>query len=225
MTRMKDRGGLTPDVMYFERLVAKAILFKRADRIVARQEFGGYKAAITCYSVARLSHSTAQRLDLSAIWGHQDVSAEVEAALKSLSVVAYHVLTELTPGGANVTEWAKRDQCWRLMREQPWDIPAALLPQLVGRSVAASDGRVAEAPDADTDEEVAVIREVVAVGADGWLGLANWAKETGNLAPWQRRLSYGIGVRLKRGSDPTMKQAVQGKKILEEAAGIGYVPT
>ena len=45
-----------------------------------------------------------------------------------------------------------------------------------------------------------------------------------NLAPWQRKLAYGIGVRLKRGSDPTIKQAVQGKKILDSAAAVGYVP-
>src|SRR5262249_39029933 len=51
MTRMKERGGLTPDAMYFERLIAKAILFKKTDRIVAQQEFGGYKANIVYYTI------------------------------------------------------------------------------------------------------------------------------------------------------------------------------
>ncbi len=40
--------------------------------------------------------------------------------------MAYHVIAERAPSGANVTEWAKREQCWRLMREQPWDVPPSL---------------------------------------------------------------------------------------------------
>ncbi len=225
MTRMKDRGAFNPDGIYFQRLVAKAILFKKTDRIVARQEFGGYKANIVYYTIAKLSHATAQRLNLTEIWDEQDISPPVEAALEELCHVAYRVIAELTPGGANVTEWAKKEQCWRLMREQPWDVPASLRRHLVGRTAGGSDeSGLVTAPDADNAAEAAVIAEVSAVGPDGWLALASWAKETGNLAAWQRGLAFGIGVRLRRGSDPTMKQAIQGKKILDAAASVGYVP-
>ncbi len=54
---------MRPTTIYFERLIAKAILFKKTDRIVARQEFGGYKANIVYYTIAKLSHATAQRLE------------------------------------------------------------------------------------------------------------------------------------------------------------------
>lgn len=222
---MKERGGLTPDVTYFERLIAKAILFKRTDRVVARQEFGGYKANIVYYTIAKLSHATAQRLNLTEVWEEQDISTPIEVALEELSHLAYRVIAEMTPGGANVTEWAKREQCWRLMRDQPWDIPAPMRGHLVGRAAAAaSDVARPTPPDADTEGEAAVIAEVVSVSGDGWLGLANWAKETDNLAPWQRKIAFSIGLRLKRGSDPSIKQAIQGKKILDAAASIGYKP-
>jgi hypothetical protein len=225
MTRMKDGGSFTPDAIYFQRLIAKAILFKKTDRIVERQEFGGYKANIDYYTIAKLSHATAQRLNLTEIWEEQDICPPVEAAIEELSQLAYRVIAEMTPGGANVTEWAKREQCWRLMREQAWDVPAALRRRLVGRSAgASSEPSVVAAADADTAAEAAVIAEVSAVGPDGWLALANWAKETGNLAPWQRKIAFGIGVRLKRGFDPSIKQAIQGKKMLDAAASVGYVP-
>jgi hypothetical protein len=225
MSRMKERGAFTPDVLYFQRLIAKAILFKRTDRIVARQEFGGYKAAIVCYTIAKLSHATAQRLNLAEIWDEQDLSSPVEAAVEELSHMAFSVIAERTPGGANVTEWAKRDQCWRLMREESWDVPQSLRQHLVGRArQTGEESADAAPPDADNAAEAAVIAEVAAVGAEGWKGLAGWAKETGNLAPWQRSLAFGIGQRLGRGSDPTIKQAIQGKKILEAAAAVGYVP-
>jgi hypothetical protein len=225
MTRMKEGGSVTSDATYFQRLIAKAILFKRTDRVVARQEFGGYKANIVYYTIAKLSHATAQRLNLSEIWEEQDISPPIERAVEELSHIAYRVIAELTPGGANVTEWAKRDQCWRLMREQPWDVPPSLRPHMVGRSTGTSaKPGVAAPPDADTAAEAAVIAEVTSVGADGWLALANWAKETGNLAPWQRKIAFGIGLRLKRGLDPSIRQAIQGKKMLDAAAAVGYVP-
>jgi hypothetical protein len=224
MTRMKERGPFTPDLTYFQRLIAKAILFKKTDRIVARQEFGGYKANIVYYTISKISHATAQRLNLSEIWDEQDISPALETALEQLSHLAYDVIAERTPGGANVTEWAKREQCWRVMREQPWELPVSLRQHVVSRAAATAEAGHIVPPDADNAEEAAVIAEVAAIGGEGWLALANWAKETGNLAPWQRKIAYGIGVRLKRGSDPTIKQAIQAKKMLNAAAAVGYVP-
>ena len=225
MVRMKEQGGTTPDITYFQRLVAKAILFKRTDGIVARQGFGGYKANIVYYTIARLSHASAQRLNLAQIWDEQSISGAVAEALEVLSHVAYRVIAELTPSGANVTEWAKREPCWRLMCEQTWELPAALRRELVGRAaVGSTEATAALPPDADTAAEAAVIVEVAAVGAAGWKTLANWAKETGNLDAWQRKLAFDIGVRIERGREPTIRQAVQGKRILERAAAVGYVP-
>src|SRR4029079_3754637 len=106
----------------------------------------------------------------------QDVAPPVEAVLEELSHLAYRVIAELTPGGANVTEWAKREQCWRLMREQPWELPSSVRRHLVGRAAAAAhvDRNGAAPPDADTAAEAALIAEVASVGPDGWLALANW---------------------------------------------------
>ena len=44
---------MTPD--YFERLVAKAILFRQTERLVSAQHYGGYRANIVAYTVAYLS--------------------------------------------------------------------------------------------------------------------------------------------------------------------------
>jgi hypothetical protein len=220
MARLRERGAFTTDSIYFERLVAKAILFKKADRIVANLQFGGYKANIVYYTIARLSHATAQRLDLGRIWEQQDLDEDLQDAIAELSEIAFKVIAELTPHGANVTEWCKRDQCWRLMKEQPWTVPMA-----VERSLVAS-GRRAAAPSATNGQrdEDPLIEEMTAVGADGWLALSNWAKETGNLQPWQRKIAYDIGVRIKRGRDPSYKQAVQGKRIVDAAAERGFHP-
>jgi AIPR protein len=224
MARLGERGASTPDAGHFERLIAKAILFKTTDRIVAKKTFGGYKANIVYYTIARLSHATAQRLDLHAIWELQAVQPAVEDALGDLAEIAFHVIAELTPGGANVTEWSKREQCWRLMKEQRWTVPAAVEPLLVGRGSAGSSAAVAGS-NGHMEQDHPLIAEMAAVGADGWLAISNWAKETDNLQSWQRKIAYDIGVRIKRGRDPSYKQAVQGKKIVDAARQRGFSPS
>ena len=49
------------------------------------------------------------------------------------------------------------------------------------------------------------------------LGLSNWAALTENLRPWERSLAYSLGQRAATGREPSLKQAIQGLKALEEA--------
>ena len=67
-TRLAERKQLEPDHKYFERLVAKAILFRRAEKLVHEQKFGGYRANIVTYSLALILNRTSQRIDLERIW-------------------------------------------------------------------------------------------------------------------------------------------------------------
>ena len=71
-------------------------------------------------------------------------------------------------------------------------------------------------------EERAAIDEVAAVEPGVWLALAHWAKETNNLQPWQRSLAFSLGRLIGQGREPSRKQAVQGKRILDEAGRLGF---
>jgi hypothetical protein len=66
------------------------------------------------------------------------------------------------------------------------------------------------------------VEKVSAMAADIWFKIAHWAKETNNLAAWQRGISFSIGTVLTRGKVPSIKQARQGLKLLEEARRLGF---
>ena len=74
----QERGDIGRDVAYFQRLVAKAILWRRTEKIVSAQAFGGYRANIVAYSIARLSHATEKALDLDRIWQQQGLDEPLE---------------------------------------------------------------------------------------------------------------------------------------------------
>ncbi len=210
------RRKLKPDREYFQALVAKAILWKVTERLATAQKLGGYRANLVAYSIAKLSHATSQRLDLSAIWNRQALTPSTEEALIELIHIAWRVIVDDAPAGTNITEWAKREECWRLMRSSPWT-PSSMLAADLRRSGDPSES----ADDIAVDEATAV---VVKVGPDGWYALESWAKQTGGLPAWQRTVAHDIGTRLAGGRATTPRQTQLAQQILQEASRQGFTP-
>jgi hypothetical protein len=216
--RLAKRQRRDPDQQYFQRLVAKAILFRRSERLVSQGRFGGYRANIVAYTVAYVSHRTGQRIDLDRIWRDQDLSEELTSAVREVARAVHALITD-PPGGANVTEWCKREACWSGVRSL--DIPLndlgdAVLPsdrsEERDRGLEGADSRDVEAVD-----------QVSELPADAWFSLARWAKQTDNLAPWQRGVAFSIGRLLAQKQRPSRRQAQQGLILLGEARRVGFI--
>lgn len=218
--RLRERGRVEVDSVYFERLVAKAILFKRAERIIGGMNYGGYRANIVTYTLAWLSHHTSQRIDLDAIWKKQDLSPALQEEIRSISVHIHHIITN-PPNGRNITEWCKRKECWEAVCALNIPISEALKSELIDLRYTSTrkPDKGIEGPDARDMEVIAAISKIP---AETWFNIAKWAKETNNLHPWQRSLSFSIGKILSRGYQVSRKQAEQGHKILDEASSLGF---
>lgn len=218
--RLAARRRGEPDAAYFHHLVAKAILFRRAERLVSAQSFGGYRANIVTYSLAYLAHATAHRIDLDRIWIDQDISDAVQEAIVGISHGVYRTLTN-PPGGANITEWAKKEACWDRVRELAVKLPDALEADLL-----VLDGRRKSKPvtgiDAPDDEERRVIEKIAGIPSETWFALSHWAKETNNLQGWQRGIAFDLGRRARQGREPSRKQALQAEILLDEATRLGF---
>ena len=222
MLRLKERKGFVPDEAYYRNLIAKAILFRRTEKLVQQQQYGGYRANIVTYTLAFLSHKTAQRIDLERIWKEQGLTPALEAEIVAISRFVQKLIVN-PPGGANVSEWCKKEKCWSLIRDYSYDLSSVLESELV--SVARPSAVTASAPvsiDSLTEEEQALIDEVAAVSAETWFALSRWAKETKNFQPWQRSLLFSIGSLIGRGQKPSIKQATHAIKAYKAAFEKGF---
>ena len=217
--RLKERGNVRTDEAYFHRLIAKAILFKRTDRIVYQQQFGGYKANIVSYTVAWLSHSTKQCIDLDRIWRDQDISPVMQEVINVVSRRVHAIITN-PPNSRNVTEWCKRKECWDVIRDTEIKVSQSLARELITVGEGAT-GATDQGINTPNEEDIALIKQVSAVSADDWFLISKWAKETNNLQPWQRSLAYSIGRALNSGRAISPKQAKQGALIFSEASQMG----
>ena len=221
--RLSEHKNQLPDEKYYQNLIAKAILFKRTEKLVQDQKYGGYRANIVTYTLAFLSYKTAQRIDLGKIWREQGLSPALEQEIVKASKTVHGMLTN-PPDGANISEWCKREKCWNTLKELPWTLSADLESELVpvGRSVS---GTSLNSIESLTEEDQKLIDQTAAVPAEVWFSLSKWAKETGNFQPWLRSMLFSVGSLISRGKKPSIKQSRQAMKALESAKSKGFTIT
>ena len=118
----RDEGWPVADDAFFRRLVAKALLFRRSEQIVSAQEYPGYRAQIVTYSIAWLSRRSTRRIDLDRIWSSQALPTKLSQAIDAVAHAARkHIINP--PGGRNITEWCKNEECWLVFRDQQIGLP------------------------------------------------------------------------------------------------------
>ena len=83
--RLNEHKAQLPDEKYYQNLVAKAIMFRRTEKLVQQQQYGGYRANIVTYTLAFLSFKTAQRINLERIWKEQGLTPALEQEIISVS--------------------------------------------------------------------------------------------------------------------------------------------
>jgi hypothetical protein len=222
MLRLEKRGRyFIPDQSYFEALIAKAILFRSSEKIVGKLALGGYRAQTVTYTIAKLAHDTGQRVDLKSIWRAQELPEALASTIAELAPKVHGTLFA-TAGSRNISEWAKKEDCWKAVLDIEWRVPPALdllLLSGAARTKTTSESSIGEQLSA---AEKVACELVVRVGGDRWFELSQWAKQTGNLQGWERSLAFSLGRAVKSGNVPSRKQAVQGARILEEAARLGF---
>ncbi len=222
MLRLKERKGFSPNEAYYQDLIAKAILFRQTEKLVQKQQYGGYRANIVTYTLAYLSHKTSQRIDLEKIWKEQALSRALENEIIEVSRFVQQMIVN-PPGGANVGEWCKREKCWQAIRDFDYTISDALQAELL--SVARPNTNTAPSAksiESLSQEELALIGEAAAISAETWFALSRWAKETKNFLPWQRSLLFSVGTIVGRGQKPSIKQATHAMKAYKSAFEKGF---
>lgn len=223
MLRLKDRKSFVPDEAYYRNLVAKAILFRRTEKLVQQQQYGGYRANIVTYTLAYISYKSAQRVDLERIWKEQSLTPALENEIVEVSRFVQRMIVN-PPGGANVGEWCKKEKCWLLIRDYEHELSDTLQQELVSvsRPVATTAIPATSSIDSLTAEEQKVIDEAAAISAETWFALSRWAKETNNFQSWQRSLLFSVGSLVGRGQRPSIKQATHAIKAYQAAKEKGF---
>lgn len=132
---MKDfevEDGKSPDELpngaFYKRMIAKAILFKNTHKIVLSM-FPAFHANVAAYLVALVANRIGEKLDLDKIWLQQDLSRQLKQQLNLWATGVNNILHQ-SASGRMISEWAKKEDCWKIVREATYSQVAADIPEV-----------------------------------------------------------------------------------------------
>jgi len=199
---------------FFRKTIALVIMWNETERIVRRQQYGGYNHAIATYTLAWLHHLTDLRIDLERIWSRQVLDDPLLEAIERLSeIVNEHVRDT----NLNVTEWCKKEECWdKLILKRAPEYPDLSATYLSGRNHTHYD--------AASSSEIANIMFCKQKGAEAWFGLSKWLKEHDFMQGKQRSQCFNMGRTLKNNNkEPSAVLSAACRTIWQKAAeGYGW---
>ncbi len=97
-------------------MISKVILFKECDKLVAKQNFGGYKAQINYYTIALLAEFHSDMVEDKYIWENQTISPELSLMVEDLILKTWNHFMNPEVKGINITQWCKKEECWKLLK-------------------------------------------------------------------------------------------------------------
>ena len=179
--------------VYFEDTIAKAILFKTADKRYGTKasavHIGELKNVTVPYTIALLTRITDVRLDLYKIWKTQQLSPALSDFIFDLMVQVNEFIIKNSVG-SHYIEWAKKEECWEMVKNHEFGYD---LSQIKDDLIDPKNPPVRKV-FTDTDEksstydhEMGIIRSIP---VSLWQKIADWGQESGFLA-----ITYQSGAR------------------------------
>lgn len=223
----KDHPGFKPDENFYKQLIAKAIIYRAAEKIARKHKFSSYRANAVAYTVALVAFKTVGRVNLQAIWEMQDISDALHEVMSDWMPVVWDAIVT-TAGTRNVTEWAKKPECWHEIQLLDVAIPPALEDELregdplptVGSRV--KSGKAEELSTLDRQN----INRTLQQDANFLLALGMWGKKSGELKDIQINIvltvaTYAGGAWQNIPSHKQAKHVVAALEIAKEAGFAG----
>ena len=125
---------------FFVSSMCKVLIFRSLEKLISQQEWyqGGYRRNIVTYALSKLMQiltAKGKRINYPKIWSQQYLPEEMNEFLIDLSFKAYEHLID-PPSGMplNITEYAKREECWELFKKIELFLPTGSSTFLISKS-------------------------------------------------------------------------------------------
>lgn len=208
------------DNIFFENVIAQAILFKTAEKIygVKPNAIGDLRYITVPYAISFISFKTENKIDLYKIWKNQDLSANFKTVLKSLMVRVEKYIKTLAPG-ALYGEFAKKEECWNLVKEQNFNADLRhLLKQDLENLKDSSIRKRLNEEDVNKVQEQDELSRLLAVPQRIWEKIADWGRETEILSSQEITTALYMYAILKNPKDVNSKIRETGNVILNKVS-------
>ncbi|MGX1265700.1 hypothetical protein RKD55_003504 [Rossellomorea marisflavi] len=126
-----DNGEITKPIEnissnYYKELIAMRLINSFVKGIVDEMKLKGYRANVIYYTVAMLGYLYKDQIDLIEVWNKQKLSDSWKDIIRIIAANALNYLKE-SAGEQNVTQWAKKQECWNDFIKESANVLKALV--------------------------------------------------------------------------------------------------
>lgn len=224
--RVGQEWAKSPDrfnEFYFKRVVARAIIFKRLEKMVSGQPWynGGYRANIVAYTLAMISKlctDSGKSFDFLKVWDAQDISEVITDALLTTAEFVHDDIMNPPAGISNISEWCKKEACWDRLQGRIKELKSLLTEQFLNSLISKDEVKhevksAAKVQKIDTGVEAQ--KKVFEISAQRWKTIALEGTKRKIFSPKELgilQIAVQIPVKI-----PTDKQSVILLEIMDKA--------
>lgn len=207
-----------PDNIWFEDLVAKALLFKNAEKIygVKPNAIGDMRYITVPYSIAWLGLKLDYKLDLYKIWKQQSLSEILKDKLHEVMSKIEDYIKKQAPGSL-YGEWAKKEDCWNRIKNEDFNIDLESLKADLENKSSEKRKKLTE-DETQKAEMEASLNRLKSIHIKTWKKIEDWGRETQNLTQYQYDLASTLSSKIRNNRAITDIQLNQGETILNIVA-------
>jgi hypothetical protein len=214
-----------PNRVYWEDIIANAILFRAADELFGRKGANpigdtNIKSHSVAYGLAYLHFITENKLNLKLIWDGQIIPDNLKAELVKSIRFGYDFLNSL--GVSLISETAKSEKIWDRMKENkqhPFDMGV-----LKSYLMSEADHKARYSNEDDDLEQAARMNDmkrIADLGIKFWDGLDFYAVESSDFSQAQRNVIGLINAKLKRFGNLNPREISKGVEIIDQLIEAG----
>ncbi len=205
-----------PDNVFFEDLIAKAILMRSAEKKygIKPNAIGDMRYITVPYSIALFGYITGYKLDLYKIWRNQSLTDNLKELLYQL-MVRVETFIKYTAPGSLYGEWAKKEECWESLKRENLEINLDKIKSdledpkkwAIRRKLSES-----ETEQIQIDEELMRLRSIP---PPVWHKIEDWAKVNNEFTIQMRNVAFDLAARVRNNTTISNYERSAGIKILD----------
>jgi hypothetical protein len=205
--------------VYWEDIVANAILFQETDKLFGRKNLNAIgdtniKSHTVGYAISYFHHVTNNKLDLGVIWKNQRIEEELLIELKRLLVFVYNFFTNLDV--ALISEAAKSEKTWNKLKE---NLNHPMNMDVINKYlISEKDYKARYESNIDETKEAAIynsLQKISTLGLRFWDGLCLYMLKTDCLSQVQQNYALSIRKKLKWNGDLTEQEIEKGGIVID----------
>jgi hypothetical protein len=205
-----------PNNIWFEDAIAKAILFKNAEKIygVKPNSIGDMRYITVPYSIAWLCFKLEYKLDLYKIWKEQSLNDTLKYKLHEIMSEIEDFIKTKAPGSL-YGEWAKKEDCWNALKEEVLNIDVDDLSQLLINPVQLNKRTQISEDEVDDKIIEAELYLIKSIPLDKWSEISRLGSNIDEITQHQKDRAINIMSSLKLKKLLTENQRKDAIKIID----------